>query len=100
MSAPSGLKLTDAALTKPGDCRASGLKANTGPTKGMSGGRGLGRFGGAGGKGPFGPFAAFVNGTMFIVGGIMIQRPGVRIGWGIETGLEQGTPRAIMRLGR
>jgi hypothetical protein len=34
MSAPSGLKLTDAALTKPGDRRASGLKANTGPTKG------------------------------------------------------------------
>jgi hypothetical protein len=28
---------------------------------------------------------------MFIVGGIMIQRPGVRVGWGIEAGIEPGT---------
>ena len=33
-------------------------------------------------------FAAIVNGIMFIVGGIMISRPGVRIGSGIEAGLE------------
>jgi hypothetical protein len=38
-----------------------------------------------------GTSAAIVNGIMFIVGGIMIQRPGVRVGWGIEAGLEQGT---------
>ena len=25
---------------------------------------------------------------MFLVGGIMISRPGVRIGWGIEAGIE------------
>jgi len=29
-----------------------------------------------------------VNGIMFIVGGIMISRPGVRIGSGIEAGIE------------
>jgi MFS family permease len=38
-----------------------------------------------------GTSAAIVNGIMFIVGGIMIQRPGVRVGWGIEAGLERGT---------
>jgi hypothetical protein len=38
-----------------------------------------------------GTSAALVNGTMFILGGIMIQRPGVRIGWGAESGLEHGT---------
>ena len=38
-----------------------------------------------------GTSAAIVNGMMFIVGGIMIQRPGVRIGWGIEAGIERGT---------
>jgi hypothetical protein len=38
-----------------------------------------------------GTSAALVNGTMFILGGIMIQRPGVRIGWGATSGLEQGT---------
>jgi MFS family permease len=38
-----------------------------------------------------GTSAAIVNGVMFIVGGIMIQRPGVRIGLGIETGIEPGT---------
>jgi hypothetical protein len=25
---------------------------------------------------------------MFIVGGIMISRPGLRIGWGLESGIE------------
>jgi len=35
-----------------------------------------------------GTSAAIVNGIMFIVGGIMISRPGVRIGLGIETGIE------------
>ena len=38
-----------------------------------------------------GTSAAIVNGMMFIVGGMMIQRPGVRIGWGIEAGIERGT---------
>ena len=38
-----------------------------------------------------GTSAAIVNGIMFIVGGIMIQRPGVRVGWGIDEGLERGT---------
>jgi MFS family permease len=35
-----------------------------------------------------GTSAAIVNGIMFIVGGIMISRPGMRIGAGIEAGLE------------
>ena len=35
-----------------------------------------------------GTSAAIVNGIMFIVGGIMISRPGVRIGWGLEAGIE------------
>ena len=35
-----------------------------------------------------GTSAAIVNGIMFIVGGIAISRPGVRIGLGIEAGLE------------
>jgi sulfite exporter TauE/SafE len=39
-----------------------------------------------------GTSAAIVNGIMFIVGGIMIQRPGVRVGAGIEAGLE---PRSL-----
>lgn len=34
-----------------------------------------------------GTSAAIVNGIMFIVGGIMISRPGVRIGIGLETGV-------------
>jgi len=38
-----------------------------------------------------GTSAAIVNGIMFIVGGIMISRPGVRIGWGVDTGIEHGT---------
>jgi MFS family permease len=39
-----------------------------------------------------GTSAAIVNGIMFIVGGIMISRPGVRIGLGIESGIE---PRSL-----
>jgi MFS family permease len=35
-----------------------------------------------------GTSAAIVNGVMFIVGGIMISRPGMRIGMGIEAGIE------------
>jgi MFS family permease len=35
-----------------------------------------------------GTSAAIVNGIMFIVGGIMISRPGVRIGFGLEAGIE------------
>jgi hypothetical protein len=35
-----------------------------------------------------GTSAAIVNGIMFIVGGIMISRPGVRIGLGLEAGIE------------
>jgi sulfite exporter TauE/SafE len=34
-----------------------------------------------------GTSAAIVNGIMFLVGGIMISRPGVRIGLGIEAGI-------------
>ncbi len=35
-----------------------------------------------------GTSAAIVNGIMFIFGGILISRPGVRIGLGLESGLE------------
>ena len=35
-----------------------------------------------------GTSAAIVNGIMFIVGGIRISRPGVRIGLGIDAGIE------------
>jgi hypothetical protein len=35
-----------------------------------------------------GTSAAIVNGTMFLVGGIMISRPGVRIGWAQQAGIE------------
>jgi MFS family permease len=38
-----------------------------------------------------GTSAAIVNGTMFLVGGIMISRPGVRIGRGLEGGLSSGS---------
>ena len=34
-----------------------------------------------------GTSSAVVNGTMFIVGGMMISRPGVRVGLGLESGL-------------
>jgi hypothetical protein len=39
-----------------------------------------------------GTSAAIVNGITFIVGGILISRPGMRIGPGIEAGLE---PRSL-----
>jgi hypothetical protein len=35
-----------------------------------------------------GTASAIVNGITFIVGGILISRPGVRIGWGIDAGIE------------
>jgi MFS family permease len=35
-----------------------------------------------------GTAASIVNGIMFIVGGILMSRPGVRIGWGLDAGLE------------
>lgn len=35
-----------------------------------------------------GTSAAIVNGVTFIVGGILISRPGVRIGLGIDAGIE------------
>ena len=38
-----------------------------------------------------GTSAAIVNGTMFLVGGIMISRPGVRIGLGLESGVTPGS---------
>jgi len=39
-----------------------------------------------------GTSAAIVNGITFIVGGILISRPGVRVGLGIEAGIE---PRSL-----
>ncbi|MFZ5677531.1 MAG: MFS transporter [Pseudomonadota bacterium] len=39
-----------------------------------------------------GTAAAIVNGTMFIIGGVMISRPGVRIGLGLEAGI---TPQSF-----
>jgi MFS family permease len=39
-----------------------------------------------------GTSAAIVNGLMFVVGGIMISRPGVRIGLGLEAGI---TPKSL-----
>ena len=41
--------------------------------------------------GQIGTSAAIVNGVTFIVGGIMISRPGLRMGWGIEAGVEPGS---------
>lgn len=38
-----------------------------------------------------GTSAAIVNGIMFILGGVMISRPGVRIGLGLETGIAPGS---------
>ncbi len=35
-----------------------------------------------------GTSAAIVNGIMFIAGGILMSRPGIRIGWGLEAGIE------------
>ncbi len=39
-----------------------------------------------------GTSAAIVNGIMFLVGGVMISRPGVRIGWGQQAGIEPKSP--------
>jgi sugar phosphate permease len=39
-----------------------------------------------------GTSAAIVNGVTFLVGGVLISRPGVRIGLGIEAGIE---PRSL-----
>jgi hypothetical protein len=39
-----------------------------------------------------GTSAAIVNGIMFILGGVLISRPGVRIGMGIEAGY---TPKTL-----
>jgi hypothetical protein len=39
-----------------------------------------------------GTSAAIVNGIMFILGGILISRPGERIGLGLEAGLQ---PRSL-----
>jgi MFS family permease len=47
-----------------------------------------------------GTSAAIVNGIMFIVGGIMIQRPGVRVGAGIEAGMEPGTLELVQHTDR
>lgn len=38
-----------------------------------------------------GTSAAIVNGTMFIIGGVLISRPGMRIGLGLETGVAAAT---------
>jgi hypothetical protein len=35
-----------------------------------------------------GTAASVVNGIMFIVGGILMSRPGARIGWGLDEGIE------------
>jgi MFS family permease len=35
-----------------------------------------------------GTSASIVNGIMFIIGGVLMSRPGIRIGWGLDTGLE------------
>lgn len=41
-----------------------------------------------------GTSAAIVNGIMFILGGVLISRPGVRIGMGIEASVEPGLAMA------
>lgn len=38
-----------------------------------------------------GTAASIVNGIMFIIGGVLMSRPGIRIGWGIDTGIEAKT---------
>jgi MFS family permease len=46
-----------------------------------------------------GTSAAIVNGIMFILGGILISRPGARIGIGLEQGIEAGTLEAAQFAG-
>jgi MFS family permease len=38
-----------------------------------------------------GTAASVVNGIMFIIGGVLMSRPGVRIGWGIDEGIDAGS---------
>ena len=47
-----------------------------------------------------GTSAAIVNGLMFIVGGLMISRPGLRGGLALETGIAPGTPDMAQFAGR
>jgi MFS family permease len=47
-----------------------------------------------------GTSAAIVNGIMFIVGGIMISRPGVRIGLGLDVGTAPGSLELAQFAGR
>jgi len=47
-----------------------------------------------------GTSAAIVNGIMFILGGMLISRPGVRIGMGLEQGIQAGTLEAAQFAGR
>jgi sulfite exporter TauE/SafE len=47
-----------------------------------------------------GTSAAIVNGTMFIIGGIMISRPGMRIGLGLDAGISPGTLEAAQFVAR
>lgn len=47
-----------------------------------------------------GTSAAIVNGIMFILGGLLISRPGIRIGMGLEQGIQAGTLEAAQFAGR
>jgi hypothetical protein len=47
-----------------------------------------------------GTSAAIVNGMMFVVGGIMISRPGVRIGLGLDAGVQPRTLELAQYAGR
>lgn len=47
-----------------------------------------------------GTSAAIVNGIMFILGGMLISRPGARIGMGLEQGIQAGTLDAAQFAGR
>ena len=47
-----------------------------------------------------GTSAAIVNGIMFIFGGVLISRPGVRIGLGLEAGIEPGSLDLAQYAGR
>lgn len=47
-----------------------------------------------------GTSAAVVNGIMFILGGIMISRPGIRIGLGLDAGITPGSIEIAQYAGR
>jgi hypothetical protein len=47
-----------------------------------------------------GTSAAIVNGIMFIFGGILMSRPGTRIGMGLEQNIPPGTLEAAQFVGR